>query len=118
VAASAASSSARRLSRDTWAPLFEGGADFTHADEPGVTIAGQPFPHLLYHFVMVYSRQNQPGGQHVGVVLCGESFTALAENLAPTPFGRPPDDKLGGVPQNHRTDSLSFGGQKVPRTFH
>ena len=23
------------------------------------------------------------------------------------PSGRPPDDKLGGVPQNHRTDSLS-----------
>ena len=37
----------------------------------------------------------------------GESFTTLAENLAPTPSGRPPDDKLGGVPQNHRTDSLS-----------
>ena len=81
-------------------------------------IAGQPFPHLLYHFVMVYSRHNQPRGQHVGVVLGGESFTALAENLRATPSGRPPDDKLGGVPQNHRTDSLSFGGQKVPRTFH
>ena len=75
-------------------------------------IAGQPFPHLLYHSVMVYSRW-----EYVGVVLGGESFTALAEHLAPTPSGRPPDDKLGGVPQNHRTDSLSFGGQKVPRTF-
>ena len=39
-------------------------------------IAGQPFAHLLYHFVMVCSRW-----EHVGVVLGGESFTALAENL-------------------------------------
>jgi len=72
-----------------------------------VTIAGQPFPHLLYHFVMVYSRW-----EHVGVVLGGESFTALAENLQQALWS------LGGVPQNHRTDSLSFGGRKVPRTFH
>jgi len=81
VAPSGTLSSARRRSRDTWAPLFEGGADFTHAEELGVTIAGLPFPHLLYHFVMAYSRQKQLGGQHVGVVLGGESFTALAENL-------------------------------------
>ena len=67
----------------------------------GVVIAGQPFAHLLYHFVMVYSRQKQPGGQHVGVVLGGESFTALAENLQRALWS------LGGVPQNHRTDSLS-----------
>ena len=46
-----------------------------------MVIAGQPFAHLLYHFVMVYSRQKQLGGQYVGVVLGGESFTALAENL-------------------------------------
>ena len=96
MAPSAASSSARRRSRDTWAPLFEGGADFTHADELGVTIAGQALPHLLYHFVMVYSRW-----EHVGVVLGGESFTALAENLQQALWS------LGGVPQNHRTDSLS-----------
>ena len=70
-----------RTPRFSKAPLFEGGADFTHADELGVTIAGQPFPHLPYHFVMVCSRQKQLGGQHVGVVLGGESFPALAENL-------------------------------------
>ncbi|MGC9159775.1 MAG: IS21 family transposase, partial [Terracidiphilus sp.] len=26
-------------------------SDFTHLTEAGITIAGQPFPHLLYHFV-------------------------------------------------------------------
>ena len=81
-------------------------SDFTRAEELGVMIAGQPFAHLLYHFVMVYSRW-----EHVGVVLGGESFSALAENLQQALWS------LGGVPQNRRTDSLSFGGRKVPRTF-
>lgn len=71
-----------------------------------MTIAGQPFPHLLYHFVMVYSRW-----EHVAVVLGGESFTALAEGLQQALWS------LGGAPREHRTDSLSFGGRKVPRTF-
>lgn len=92
--------------RQTPEPGYMAQSDFTHADELRVTIASQPFPHLLYHFVMVYSRW-----EHVGVVLGGESFTALAENLQQALWS------LGGVPQNHRTDSLSFGGRKVPRTF-
>ena len=71
-------------------------SDFTHADELRGMIAGEAFPHLLYHFVMTYSRW-----EHVGVVLGGESFTALAENLQQALWS------LGGVPQNHRTDSLS-----------
>jgi hypothetical protein len=48
-----------------------------------VAIAGKPFQHLLYHFVMACSRW-----EHVGVVLGGESFTALAENLRAKPSGR------------------------------
>lgn len=82
--------------RQTPEPGYMAQSDFTHAEELDVTIAGQPFPHLLYHFVMVYSRW-----EHVGVVLGGESFTALAENLQQALWS------LGGVPQNHRTDSLS-----------
>ena len=71
-------------------------SDFTHAEELGVTIAGRAFAHLLYHFVMVYSRW-----EHVAVVLGGESFTALAENLQQALWS------LGGAPREHRTDSLS-----------
>jgi hypothetical protein len=82
--------------RQTPEPGYMAQSDFTHADELRVMILGQPFPHLLYHFVMVYSRW-----EHVGVVLGGESFTALAENLQQSLWS------LGGVPQNHRTDSLS-----------
>lgn len=82
--------------RQTPEPGYMAQSDFTHADELRVTIASQPFTHLLYHFVMAYSRW-----EHVGVVLGGESFTALAENLQQALWS------LGGVPQNHRTDSLS-----------
>ena len=82
--------------RQTPEPGFMAQSDFTHAEELVVTIAGQPFAHLLYHFVMVYSRW-----EHVGVVLGGESFTALAENLQQALWS------LGGTPREHRTDSLS-----------
>ena len=71
-------------------------SDFTDASSLGVTIAGEVFGHRLYHFVLAYS-----GWEHVGVVLGGESFTALAENLQNALWG------LGGVPAEHRTDSLS-----------
>ncbi|MBK8909019.1 MAG: IS21 family transposase [Rhodospirillales bacterium] len=71
-------------------------SDFTAAAELGITIAGAPFPHRLYHFVLAYS-----GWEHAAVVLGGESFTALAENLQNALW------TLGGVPCEHRTDSLS-----------
>lgn len=71
-------------------------SDFTDAAELGVTIAGAPFPHRLFHFVMAYS-----GWEHAAVVLGGESFPALAENLQTALW------TLGGVPREHRTDSLS-----------
>jgi hypothetical protein len=71
-------------------------SDFTDAAGLGVTIAGAPFPHRLFHFVMAYS-----GWEHAAVVIGGESFTALAENLQNALW------TLGGVPREHRTDSLS-----------
>jgi len=71
-------------------------SDFTDADGLGVTVGGNAFDHRLYHFVLTYSRW-----EHVGVVLGGESYTALAENLQNALW------TLGGVPQNCRTDSLS-----------
>ena len=71
-------------------------SDFTDAGALGVTIAGQPLEHRLYHFVLAYS-----GWEHAAVVLGGESFTALAENLQTALW------TLGGVPHEHRTDSLS-----------
>jgi len=71
-------------------------SDFTDARKLGVTISGQPLEHRLFHFVLAYS-----GWEHAAVVLGGESFTALAENLQNALW------TLGGVPHEHRTDSLS-----------
>ena len=79
-------------------------SDFTDAGALGVTIAGAPFDHRLYHFALAYS-----GWEHAAVVLGGESFTALAENLQNALWG------LGGVPHEHRTDSLSAAYRNLTR---
>jgi hypothetical protein len=71
-------------------------SDFFDARDLKVTIAGDPTPHLIYHFALVYS-----GWEHAEVVLGGESFTALACGLQNALW------QLGGVPHEHRTDSLS-----------
>lgn len=71
-------------------------SDFTDMGSAGVTIAGQPLDHRLYHFRLAYS-----GFEHAHVVLGGESFVALAEGLQNALWS------LGGVPREHRSDSLS-----------
>jgi hypothetical protein len=50
-------------------------SDFTDMGCRGVTIAGEPLAHRLYHF-RAFS-----GFEHAHVVLGGESFVALAEGL-------------------------------------
>ena len=79
-------------------------SDFTDAGGLGVTIAGEPFDHRLYHFALAYS-----GWEHAAVVLGGESFTALAERLQDALWA------LGGVPHEHRTDSLSAAYRNLTR---
>src|SRR5512135_895350 len=70
-------------------------SDFTHMTELGVTIAGDPFEHLVYHFVLTYSNWE------TGTVCFSESFEALAEGLQNALW------ELGGVPRRHRTDRLT-----------
>jgi hypothetical protein len=50
-------------------------SDFTHLTELGVTVAGQPFDHMIYHFVLTYSNWEH------GTVCFSESFESLAEGL-------------------------------------
>src|SRR5208282_5629792 len=71
-------------------------SDFTEAADLGVTIAGQILDCRLYHFRLPFS-----GFEHAHVVLGGESFVALAEGLQNALWA------LGGVPEQHRSDSLS-----------
>ena len=65
-------------------------SDFTYMGKLGVTLAGQPFDHLLYHFVLTYSNWET-------VMICfSESF-----------------ESLSAVPREHRTDSLTTAVHKL-----
>src|SRR6202171_107779 len=70
--------------------------DFTDMGDHGVSIAGVPLAHRLYHFRLAFS-----GCEHARVVLGGESFVALAEGLQNALWA------LGRAPLQHRSDSLS-----------
>lgn len=82
--------------RQVHVPGKMGLSDFTDMNKHGVSVAGQPLEHRLYHFRLAYS-----GFEHAHVVLGGESYVALAEGLQNALWS------LGGVPADHRTDSLS-----------
>jgi hypothetical protein len=76
-------------------PGQQGLSDFTRLKGVTITIRHVPLEHRLFHFRLAYS-----GWCHVRVVLGGESYTALAEGLTEAL------EHLGGVPREHRTDSL------------
>jgi hypothetical protein len=82
--------------RQNHPPGWQGLSDFTDANELGITILNQPFDHLLYHYRLAFS-----GWAYAEVILGGESFPALMEGLQNALW------HCGGVPQTHRTDSLS-----------
>ena len=71
-------------------------SDFTVADELDISLGGLAFAHRLYQFALAHS-----GWRHVRVVLGGESFQSLAAGLQDALW------MAGGVPEEHRTDSLS-----------
>jgi len=82
--------------RQDHAPGQQGLSDFTDMGDFSVSIAGKPLAHRLYHFTLAYS-----AWEHAEPVLGGESFTALAVGLQNALWA------LGGVPVEHRSDSLS-----------
>jgi hypothetical protein len=69
-------------------------SDFTHCRELGITINGQAFPHLIYHFVLSYSNWE------TGTICYSETFESLSEGLQNALW------ELGGVPNEHRTDRM------------
>src|SRR4051794_21391081 len=79
-------------------------SDFTDMGDLGITIAGVPLDHRLYHFRLAYS-----GFEQAHLVLGGESFVALAEGLQNALW------VLGGAPREHRTDSLSAAFRNLGR---
>ena len=71
-------------------------SDFTVCDALGVVIGGLAFAHRIYQFALAHS-----GWRHAVVIEGGESFAALSTGLQSALW------RLGGVPEEHRTDSLS-----------
>jgi Mu transposase, C-terminal domain len=70
-------------------------SDFTHLTELRITIGGQAFAHMLYHFVLTYSNWE------TGTICQSESFASLSEGLQNALW------ELGGVPLLHRTDRMT-----------
>jgi hypothetical protein len=75
-------------------------SDFTHMGSLEVTINGEPFDHLVHHFVLVYSNWE------TGTICFSECFESLSEGIQNGFW------KLGGVTRSHRTDSLSAAVHK------
>ena len=93
-------------------PGREAAIDFTHCSELGVTIAGQPFAHLLFDFVLSFSKW-----RWVAVAL-GETFEALVAGVQGALWA------LGGVTLVLRSDNLSAathelagGGRTLTKRF-
>lgn len=70
-------------------------SDFTHLTDIEITIGGEAFAHMLYHFVLTYSNWE------TGTICPSESFASLSEGLQNALW------KLGGVPLLHRTDRMT-----------
>ena len=72
-----------------------GASDFTHMTSLNITLAGQPFDHMVFHFVLTYSNWEAAS------ICFSESFESLSDGLQQALW------ELGGVPQRHRTDRMS-----------
>lgn len=70
-------------------------SDFTHMSSLGVTLAGERFDHLIYHFVLTYSNWE------TGTICFSESFESLSQGLQNALW------ELGGVPEEHQSDRMS-----------
>jgi len=75
-------------------------SDFTHMDKLGITIRGEHFKHMLYHFVLTYSNWEY-------VRICfSESFESFSEGLQESLW------ECGGVSRKHQIDQLSAAVHK------
>ena len=77
--------------------------DFTWATELGITIAGEPFAHMLCHFVLPYSNWQW------ATVCFSESLMALRRGVQSAVF------RLGCVPEYHQTDNSTAATHELPK---
>lgn len=76
-------------------------SDFTHMKELQITIRGELFDHLLYHFVLTYSDWES------GTICFSESFESLSAGYQKAVW------EVGGVTKKHRTDRMSAAVNKA-----
>jgi len=82
-------------------PARQSQSDYTHMDSLDIIIAGKPFPHLLYHFMLPYSRWEAAS-------LCfTESFDSLTMGYESAVW------KLGKQTPEHRTDNQSAVSKSI-----
>jgi transposase len=70
-------------------------SDYTHCTKLGITIAGEPFPHMLFHFMLPYSRWEFVEIAHT------ESLASLMGGYLRAV------EELGATAPEHRTDNLA-----------
>ena len=88
----------------THPPGREAQIDFTHCAELRILIAGEPFDHLLFEFVLCFS------GWRFVCLAFSETFEALVDGLQGSLFA------LGGVPEIVRSDNLSAATHELKRS--
>ena len=84
------------------APGREAAIDFTDCTSLGVRIAGQLFAHLLFQFLLTFSRWRSV------TLAFSETFEALVCGLQDALW------RLGGVPEVLRSDNLSAATHELP----
>ena len=82
-------------------PGVLGQSDFTSMRPLAITIRGQAFNHLVFHFVLTYSNWETT------TVCFSESFESLSEGLQNALW------ELGSVPEVHQTDCMSAAVNKL-----
>lgn len=76
-------------------PARQSQSDYTNCNELMITINGQRFDHLLFHFILPYSRWE------TAFIAYTESFESLSDGYARSVH------ELGAVAPEHRTDNLA-----------
>jgi len=82
-------------------PGVQSQSDYTEMNSLNITIAGTHFKHLLFHFMLTYSRWETVS------IAYEESFASLAEGYEKAVWD------LGAVAIEHRTDNLTAATKKV-----
>ncbi len=82
-------------------PGVQAQSDWTCMNSLGITIRGDKFDHLLYHFILSYSNWEDGG------ICYSESYESLSKGFQDALF------ELQAIPEDHRTDNLSAATRKI-----